>query len=126
MHIRLSGNNSHETIMQRIEYRNLAISGIISVILTPIVGGTVIGYLEQGSSFHNIVSGTVLGGLLALLPGGAYILYLAYLSSSMSGWFSGTYFLSLWALIAIAVIPTCAVGSLLGGFIARLTQENSS
>ena len=63
---------------------------------------------------------------MALLPGGAYILYLAYLSSSMSGWFSGTYFLSLWALIAIAVIPTCAVGSLLGGFIARLTQENSS
>jgi hypothetical protein len=112
--------------MQRIEYRNLAISGIISVVLTPVVGGAVMGYLEQGNSFHNIVSGAVLGTLLALLFGGPYILYLAYISSSMGGWFSSTDFFGFWALIVIAVIPICAVGSLLGGFIARLTRRNSS
>lgn len=112
--------------MQDIGYRNLLISGIISVIATPFVGGAVMGYLERSNTSHNILSGVILGSLLALFLGIPYVILESYIGSMLGESLSVSHSLGLLGLVALAFIVMGAAGSLLGGFVARLTRQQSS
>jgi hypothetical protein len=105
--------------MHDFEYWHLAISGLVSVFATPLIGGVVMGYLERGDTIHNVSSGVVLGGMLACFLGIPFVFYQAHISTAIGGAVSPSQSVVIWIIIAITFVAMSAIGSVSGGFIAR-------
>jgi hypothetical protein len=101
------------------EYRNIAISGLVSVFATPLVGGAVMGYLERGNTMHNVSSGMLLGGVLTVVLGVPFVLFQAQISAEIGGTVSAGQSLVVWIGVATILVAMSTVGSVCGGFFAR-------
>jgi len=105
--------------MPDFEYWHLAISVLVSAFATPLIGGAVMGYLERGDTIHNVYAGTVLGGVLACVLGVPYVLYQAHISTALGETVSVGGSVGIWIFIAIVFVVMSAVGSVVGGSVAR-------